>query len=288
MCKNKEKVYKAYAKINIILDVLGKRDDGYHELEMIMQNVDLYDLVTVKKTDEKIIVSSNRADLPNDKNNIAYKAAEFMKEKYKLDGGVEIYIEKHIPVAAGLAGGSTDAAAVIKAINDIYCIGLDEEELKECGAKIGSDVPYCIAGRTSLATGRGTELEYLNTLPKFNVVLAKADINVSTAFVYKNYKAENVLKRPKTKEMIEAVNNGNKQKIVEGLCNVLESVTIANYPVIDEIKKELIECGAQNSLMSGSGPTVFAFFEDKKMADKAAEIIKEKFCIKEVYSVTTI
>jgi len=284
----KEKTYKAYAKINITLDVLGKRDDGYHELEMIMQNVDLYDVVTVKKTEEGIVLSSGREDLPSDKGNIAYRAAELMIERYGVKGGVDIKIEKNIPVAAGLAGGSTDGAAVIKAVNDLYELGLDEEELKECAAMLGSDIPYCVAGKTSFAYGRGTELTYLNPMPKMNVVLAKPDIDVSTAFVYKNYKAENVEKRPDTKKMIEAVNKGDKQTIALGLCNVLESVTTVHYPIINEIKNEMIKNGAVNALMSGSGPTVFAVFENKETADKAVSVIKEKFGINEVYSVTTV
>lgn len=283
-----EKTYKAYAKINITLDVLGKRDDGYHELEMIMQNVDLYDVVSVKKTEGGISVRSSRADLPEDKSNIAYKAAELMKEKYGIAGGADIYIEKHIPVAAGLAGGSTDGAAVIKAMNDLYELGLDEETLKACGEEIGSDVPYCIAAKTSLARGRGTLLTYLKPLPRLNVVLAKPNIDVSTAFVYKNYRAENVEKRPDTPKMLDAVEKGDSIEIAKLLCNVLESVTAVHYPVIEEIKKAFIENGALNSVMSGSGPTVFAVFESREKADAAAEKIKEKFNIKEVYSVTTI
>ena len=283
-----EKVYKAYAKINITLDVLGKRDDGYHELEMIMQNVDLYDVVTVKKREGGIVLSSSRKDLPLDKGNIAYRAAELMFEKYGVQGGIEIDIEKHIPVAAGLAGGSTDGAAVIKAVNDLYELGLGEEELKNCASQIGSDIPYCVAGKTSLATGRGTDLTYLAPMPKMYVVLAKPDIDVSTAFVYKNYKAENVEKRPETARMVDAVNRGDTKTIAEGLCNVLESVTTKHYPIINEIKAKFIECGAVNSLMSGSGPTVFAVFEEKETADKAAEEIKSIFGIEEVYSVATV
>ena len=227
-----EKVYKAYAKINITLDVLGKRDDGYHELEMIMQNVDLYDVVRVKKREEGIIISSSRKDLPLDKGNIAYRAAELMFEKYGVKGGVEIDIEKHIPVAAGLAGGSTDGAAVIKAVNDLYELGLDGEGLKECAAQVGSDIPYCVAGKTSLACGRGTDLTYLEPMPKMYVVLAKPDIDVSTAFVYKNFRMENVEKRPETAKMVDAVNSGDTKTIAEGLCNVLESVTTKHYPII--------------------------------------------------------
>ncbi len=279
---------KAYAKINITLDILGKRDDGYHELEMIMQNVSLHDNITAEKTNGEISVSSNSGIIPNGEKNIAYKAAEYMIKKYGIKGGVKIYIEKNIPVGAGLAGGSTDAAAAIKAVKSLYNLKLTEEEMEECAAQIGSDVPFCINGKTSLATGRGTELKAISPMPKMYIVLAKPSFGVSTAFVYKNYKAENVEKRPDTKAVIKAIEKGSTKEIAEGLCNVLESVTAKKYDDIEKIKESLKEFGAENAIMSGSGPTVFGIFEDKNTADKAAEKIIEKFKIKEVYSVETI
>ena len=281
--------YKAYAKINITLDVIGKRADGYHDLEMIMQNVDLYDEITVsKREDDKIVLFSGREDLPSDRGNIAYRAAEYMIEKFSLKTGVNININKNIPVAAGLAGGSTDCAAVLKAVNELYSLGLDSTELRKHGKTLGADVPYCIEGKTALVEGIGDKLTFLGNFPKMNVVLAKADIDVSTAFVYKNFKAENVEKRPETEKVISAIKNNDQKAICDGLCNVLESVTIPAHPIIKEIKEKLIYFGAENALMSGSGPTVFAFFKDKETSDKAAEEIKKIFEIKEVYSTTTI
>ena len=279
---------KAYAKINITLDILGKRNDGYHELEMIMQNVSLHDNITAEKTDGEIFVSSNSGIIPKGEKNIAYKAAEYMIKKYGIKGGVKIYIEKNIPVGAGLAGGSTDAAAAIKAVKSLYNLKLTEEEMEECAAQIGSDVPFCINGKTSLATGRGTELKAISPMPKMYIVLAKPSFGVSTAFVYKNYKAENVEKRPDTKAVIKAIEKGDTKEIAKGLCNVLESVTAKKYDDIEKIKESLKAFGAENAIMSGSGPTVFGIFEDKNTADKAAEKIIEKFKIKEVYSVETI
>lgn len=279
---------KAYAKINITLDILGKRNDGYHELEMIMQNVSLHDNITAEKTDGEILVSSNSGIIPKGEKNIAYKAAEYMIKKYGIKGGVKIYIEKNIPVGAGLAGGSTDAAAAIKAVKSLYNLKLTEEEMEECASQIGSDVPFCINGKTSLATGRGTELKAISPMPKMYIVLAKPSFGVSTAFVYKNYKAENVEKRPNTKAVIEAIEKGDTKEIAKGLCNVLESVTAKKYDDIEKIKESLKAFGAENAIMSGSGPTVFGIFEDKNTADKAAEKIIEKFKIKEVYSVETI
>lgn len=279
---------KAYAKINITLDILGKRNDGYHELEMIMQNVSLHDNITAEKTDGEILVSSNSGIIPKGEKNIAYKAAEYMIKKYGIKGGVKIYIEKNIPVGAGLAGGSTDAAAAIKAVKSLYNLKLTEEEMEECASQIGSDVPFCINGKTSLATGRGTELKAISPMPKMYIVLAKPSFGVSTAFVYKNYKAENVEKRPDTKAVIEAIEKGDTKEIAKGLCNVLESVTAKKYDDIEKIKESLKAFGAENAIMSGSGPTVFGIFEDKNTADKAAEKIIEKFKIKEVYSVETI
>lgn len=281
--------YRAYAKINITLDVLGKRSDGYHDLKMIMENVDIYDEIYVsKREDEKIVLSVNRSDLPCDERNIAYRAARTMIENYNIKNGVNIEIKKNIPVAAGLAGGSTNCAAVLKAMNEIFSIGLSSEELRKEGKKLGADVPYCIEGKVALAEGIGDKLTFLGDFPKINVVLAKPNIDVSTATVYKNFKQENVLCHPDTNKVIEAIKNGNKEEISKGLCNVLESVTIPMHPVIKDIKEKFIELGAKNALMSGSGPTVFAFFENKDKADKAAEEVKNIFNIKEVYSTTTL
>lgn len=276
---------KSRAKINLTLDVISKREDGYHNLIMIMQTLSLYDSIFMKKLEsDEIVVKTNLAYLPSDKNNIAYRAAELMKKEFGIKKGVFIDITKRIPVAAGLAGGSGNAAAVLKGMNTLFKLDLSEEKLMELGAGIGSDVPYCIMEGTALAEGRGEVLTRLKPCPHFYVVLAKPIAGVSTAYVFKNLDSGQVKEHPDTEAVIKAIEYGDGQAVAKGLLNVLETVTIPYRPIIQDIKDFFVNKGSVGVLMSGSGPTVFALFDNKKLADKAAEDVERKFKLKEVCS----
>jgi 4-diphosphocytidyl-2-C-methyl-D-erythritol kinase len=266
--------YKARAKINLSLDVLRKREDGYHDLRMIMQTLELHDLVCIEKTDNLINIGCDSAFIPEGQGNIAYKAAKLILDEYNIKSGVKINIKKNIPVAAGLAGGSTDAAAVLKGINSLFDLGIPLDDLARLGKKIGADVPYCIYGGTMLAEGIGDVLTRLSPLGGLDIILVKPKIGVSTAYVYNNLKLENVVERPDTEFIIEAVRNKSLNAIAANMRNVLETVTEAKYNIISEIKAKLLDKGAAGSMMSGSGPTVFGIFEDKIKAQKAFESIK--------------
>ncbi|KZO00957.1 4-(cytidine 5'-diphospho)-2-C-methyl-D-erythritol kinase [Pseudobacillus badius] len=257
---------KAPAKINLTLDVLHKRADGYHEVEMIMTTVDLADRIELEplKKDEIKIISHNRF-VPDDKRNLAYQAAMLLKERYGIRSGVSIGIEKVIPVAAGLAGGSSDAAATLKGLNKLWNLGLSLDELAEIGAEIGSDVSFCVYGGTALATGRGEKIQHLPAPPNCWVVLAKPTIGVSTAEVYKNLKI-NGLRHPDTRAMMAAIETKNYDEMCAHLGNVLESVTLKLYPEVAQIKEQMERFGADAVLMSGSGPTVFGLMRhDSRM-----------------------
>ena len=258
---------KAYAKINLGLDVLGTLPDGYHEVKMVMQSISLYDKVNIKKNDSGTInVKTNLSYLPVNGDNLVYKAAYIMKEKYNIQDGFDIDLFKFIPVAAGMAGGSTDAAAVFKGINIMYNLNATEEELKELGVTIGADIPYCIMGGTALACGIGEKLTRLPGCPKCYFVIGKPYVNVSTKYVYENLVLDESTVHPDTDAIIDAISHANVAGIADNLCNVLETVTVAKYPQIGEIKKVMIEKGALNSLMRGSGPTVFGIFTDYEKA----------------------
>lgn len=279
----------AYAKINITLDVLKRRTDGYHELEMIMQSIDVFDSVEVRKTDRgEIRVFSDSSKVPEDKTNIAYKAAEKMFDFCGIKSGVDIYINKRIPVAAGLAGGSADGAAVIKAIRALFVPNENIEKFNSLAGSIGKDLPFCLKNGTAFAYGLGDELAYIKPMPESFVVLAKPDIDVPTAWVYKNLDLNKVSERPDTRAVLEAYKKGDMDTILKNTVNVLESVTAEKYPVIKELKSCLISNGALTSAMSGSGPSVYGIFESKHKADEAAETIREKFGISEVFSTKTI
>ncbi|GLY12837.1 4-(cytidine 5'-diphospho)-2-C-methyl-D-erythritol kinase [Pseudobacillus badius] len=257
---------KAPAKINLTLDVLHKRADGYHEVEMVMTTVDLADRIELEplKKDEIKIISHNRF-VPDDKRNLAYQAAMLLKERYGIRSGVSIGIEKVIPVAAGLAGGSSDAAATLKGLNKLWNLGLSLDELAEIGAEIGSDVSFCVYGGTALATGRGEKIQHLPAPPNCWVVLAKPTIGVSTAEVYKNLKI-NGLRHPDTRAMMAAIETKNYDEMCAHLGNVLESVTLKLYPEVAQIKEQMERFGADAVLMSGSGPTVFGLMRhDSRM-----------------------
>lgn len=271
------------AKINLSLDVVGKREDGYHLLEMIMQTISLYDKVRISKSSE-MMVTCNAQGVPCDKSNIVYKAAELMKNRYNIDENFKIEIEKNIPVAAGLAGGSTNGAAVIKGINELYSLNVSKDEMMEIGLKLGADVPFFFEGGTCLAEGIGEKLTKLSDV-SCSIVVAKPPIFVSTKYVYQNLKLDEIVIHPNTKRLIEYIKENNIRHLADSMVNVLESVTIKEYPVIQEIKNIMLEFGALGSMMSGSGPSVFGIFEDIKDAQKCHNRLRDY--IKEVYVVNT-
>ncbi|MCF6139585.1 4-(cytidine 5'-diphospho)-2-C-methyl-D-erythritol kinase [Pseudalkalibacillus berkeleyi] len=248
---------KAPAKINLSLDVLHKRDDGYHEVKMVMTTIDLADRVELTELEEdKISLESSGGYVPSDNRNLAFQAAELLKKEFNLTNGVHIVIDKQIPVSAGLAGGSSDAAATLKGLNQLWDLGLSLDELADLGAKIGSDVSFCVYGGTALATGRGERIESIQAPPPCWVILAKPSIGVSTADVYRKLKIKEV-EHPDTHSMLEAIEDKDYDRICSTLGNVLESVTLKDHPEVLHIKKQMTRLGAEGVLMSGSGPTVF-------------------------------
>ena len=268
---------KAYGKVNISLDVVGKREDGYHLLSMIMQNIDLYDEIEVEKQECGIILECNKSYVPVDNRNLAYKAAEIFKERYDIVDGVKINIEKNIPVSAGLAGGSTDAASVLKVMNKLFNVNATEEELMELGLKLGADIPYCIHGGTALCEGIGEIITPIKPFRDKIVVLVKPAFGVSTKEVYKNFNLEKVKQHPKTAEIINAIENDDLNFVASNMKNLLENVTLRKHKILIKIKEEMNACGAINSMMSGSGPTVFAFFDDMLKAQRCFEKMKKKY-----------
>lgn len=274
----------AMAKINLGLDVLRRRENGYHDVKMVMQTVNIYDtLEFVKLQESKIVVKTDTMELPTDENNLIYKATKLLFEKCGVTQGVEITLTKRIPIAAGMAGGSTDAAAALVGINKLFELNLSMDELKEIGVKIGADVPYCIEGGTALSEGIGEILTKLPDAPDCFVVVAKPEISVSTKYVYENLHANELKYHPDIDGMVEAI----QKKDLDGACkrmeNVLETVTETKYPIISELKKMLKDAGAENSLMSGSGPTVFAIFKEEETANKALEIVKNSGLAKQSF-----
>lgn len=275
---------KARAKINLTLDITGKQDNGYHLLKSIMQTLTLYDEVFMKPIQkDDIVIKTNLSWLPTDNRNLAYKAAALMKERYQIKKGIFIQIDKRIPVAAGLAGGSADCAAVIVGMNRLFSLKLSQNELKDVAFQLGSDIPYCIQRGTALAEGVGEILTPITPpCPPCFVVLAKLPVSVSTATVYGNFDLNAITTHPDTDGMIAAMAEGDITKMGGLLGNVLEQVTIQMHPKIDLIKQEMIACGAEGSLMSGSGPTVFGLFKEEEISKKAAAQIRKKFGLKEV------
>lgn len=275
---------QAMAKINLGLDVLRRRENGYHDVKMIMQTVNIYDTLDfVKLTEPKIIVKTDSMELPTDENNLIYKAAKLLFEKCGVTQGVEILLTKRIPIAAGMAGGSTDAATALVGVNQLFGLGLTMDELKEIGVKIGADVPYCIEGGTALSEGIGEILTKLPDAPDCFVVVAKPEISVSTKYVYENLHANELKYHPDIDGMVEAIREGDLDGVCKRMENVLETVTETKYPIISDIKKLLKDAGAKNSLMSGSGPTVFAIFEDEETANKALQVVKNSGLAKQSF-----
>lgn len=279
-----ELVFKAYGKINLGLDVVRRLENGYHEVRMIMQSVKLADIVTMKQiSEDKIVVRTDQENLPCDERNLAYKAAKLMKEKYSVQDGVEIFLEKHIPMAAGMAGGSADCAAVLKGMNELFGLGLTLEDMQKTGVKLGADVPYCLMGGCALSEGIGEVLTALKAPPACTVLLAKPDIDVSTKYVYEHLKLDTLERHPDIDGMMQDIEEGNLEKLCGKLENVLESVTGKEYPVIGEIEKIMKDAGAPAAVMSGSGPTVFGIFKGTKAAETAMAGIRERNLAKEVF-----
>ncbi|WP_425059657.1 4-diphosphocytidyl-2-C-methyl-D-erythritol kinase [Sporomusa carbonis] len=266
----------AYAKINLALDVLYKRPDGYHEVAMIMQAISLSDTVTLTRQPEDIELSVNIRGLAADASNLAYRAAALLRDYAKTAQGVHIKLDKRIPLAAGLAGGSADAAAVLKGLNLLWELNLDMEELSKLAAKLGSDVPFCLYGGTMLATGRGEKVAPLSPLPSCYVILAKPAVEVPTAWVYGQFKADKALARPDIAVIRQYLELGDLAGVAKRMVNVLESVTIPAYPEIARIKEFMLEYGAMAALMSGSGPTVFGLTESLEQAETVAGRLKAR------------
>lgn len=267
---------KAYAKINLGLDVVKRLENGYHEVRMIMQTVGICDELDLERIEQGIELTTDHGELPADENNLVYQAAKLMLEHYGIASGIRIHLKKNIPVAAGMAGGSTDAAATMKGMNRLFDLGAELGELMELGVRIGADVPYCVLGGTALAEGIGERLTALPSVPEAYVLVAKPDISVSTRYVYEHLDAEGITHHPDIDGMVQAIETGSLQGVLERLENVLERVTVTSYPVIDTLKKKMCELGAVGSLMSGSGPTVFGIFTEKKQAEEAGSRIKEE------------
>lgn len=267
---------KAYAKINLSLDITGKRDNGYHDVEMIMQQITLCDNVEIIKKDKDITIETNSKFVPDDDRNIGVKVAKEILEKYNIKSGIHIKINKKIPVAAGLAGGSADAAAVIKGLNDLFELNMTVDEMKDIGVIHGADIPFCIEGGASVARGIGEELEPIKGLKDVYIVLCKPSISVSTAKVYNRFDINNVKKHPDTKLLLDAIENGDFRTVAINMYNVLEEVTSKRYMVISELEKKMSEYGAIGTMMSGSGPTVFGIFNNYKRAESAYKNLKKR------------
>lgn len=284
---------KALAKINLGLDVLRRREDGYHEVKMIMQTIGLHDDLEIRKTKTPgIQVKTNLYYLPTNENNLVYKAAKLLMDEFQIQDGVSIQLKKRIPVAAGMAGGSSDGAAVLWGINQMYGLGLSMQALMERGVRLGADVPYCIQRGTALAEGIGEKLSVLPPMPKCTILIAKPGISVSTKFVYENLHANDLKpeQHPDVDSMIEAMRQKDLGLLCSRMGNVLETVTIPAYPVINEIKRMMMDNGAIGSMMSGSGPTVFGIYDSPAAAKQAMKAVRaaklaKQICLTTPYNV---
>ena len=275
---------KALAKINLGLDVLGRRENGYHDVRMIMQTIQMYDVLEIKKKKAPgISLSVNYPYIPCDERNLVYKAAKLLMDEFQVTSGVEIDLRKFIPTAAGMGGGSSDAAAVLVGVNRMFQLGLTKRELMERSVAIGADVPFCVLRGTALAEGIGEILTPLPSLPKCFVLIAKPPISVSTKLVYEKLDSHEIEDHPDIDGIIDGLKAHDIEKVASSMGNVLEKVTIEEYPVIEQIKNVMKEHGALNAMMSGSGPTVFGIYDSKEKARKAAAKIREKQLAKQVY-----
>ncbi|MDO5573641.1 MAG: 4-(cytidine 5'-diphospho)-2-C-methyl-D-erythritol kinase [bacterium] len=274
---------RALAKINLGLDVVRRRDDGYHEVRMIMQNIGLYDSIFMQKIDsDEIKVSTNLYYLPTNENNLVYKAAKLIKDEFGIKSGVIIELQKHIPVAAGMAGGSSDAAAVLYGMNQLFSLKLTKQELMDRGVRIGADVPYCIMRGTALSEGIGEILTPLPPMPRCPILIAKPGISVSTKYVYEHLHANELTRHPDIDGIVAAIKAKDIHGVADRLENVLETVTEKEYPVITELKDFMKAHGALNAIMSGSGPTVFGIYDDTAIAERACEELKAAGLAKQV------
>ena len=270
---------KSRAKINLSIDVLGKRQDGYHLVEMIMQTIDLYDLIEINEKDnDQITIKSTSDEIPLDCNNLVYKAANLIKKTFNINKGVEIHIKKNIPVAAGMAGGSSNAAAVLVGLNKLWNLNLSNQQLEKIGLKLGADVPFCINGGAVLALGIGEELTPIKGLTKdVCILVCKPDLFVSTKEVYECIDSKDIDKRPNNKFLIECLKNEDTRQLAENMFNVLEGVTMDKHPVIQQIKDIMTNNRALGAMMSGSGPTVFGLYENREDAVKCKAILEKQF-----------
>lgn len=274
---------RAYAKINLGLDVVRRLENGYHEVRMIMQTVGIYDVLTFTAAQSGIRITTDSGELPVGEDNLIYRAARLLMETYNMSAGVDIHLEKHIPIAAGMAGGSSDAAATLMGLNELFALGASDEQLRQLGVRIGADVPYCIMGGTALAEGIGELLTPLPPAPQCVLLIAKPDIQVSTKYVYEHLDAGNTWQHPDIDGMRRAIENGDLSGVIARLGNVLETVTIEAYPVIDRIKREMISGGARGSLMSGSGPTVFGIYDSREQARAVRDSLERQGLARELF-----
>ena len=275
---------KARAKINLGLDVLGKREDGYHEVRMVMQTIGIYDrLILTKIPEEEIRITSNLAFLPVNENNLIYKAIKLLKDEYHFLGGVSVDLNKFIPVAAGMAGGSTDAASTMFGVNRLFGLNLSMGKMMELGVRLGADVPYCVMRGTALAEGIGEKLTRITPVPHMWILIAKPQINVSTRLVYEQLDMGGIQKHPDIDGIIRAIEAQDVVRIAQSMGNVLENVTVPLYPVIETIKQDMLAHGAINAMMSGSGPTVFGIFPDEQTTLACQAFLKKKGDARQVY-----
>lgn len=285
----KQVTRKAYAKINLGLDVLNKRADGYHEVRMIMQTVGIYDELVFSEAEEgsfQVHVQGNSSgteDLPTDENNLVIKAAKLTAQTCGLAKGLHVVLTKNIPIAAGLAGGSTDAAAAIRGMNQLYDLGMTAEQMQEIALRVGADVPYCLTGGTALAEGIGEKLTALPPAPACKLLVVKPDISVSTPHIYNSLDALSIQWHPDIDGLIRCITYQDAAAMAERIGNVLETVTEQEYPIIRELKEEMTELGAAGALMSGSGPTVFGIFQTEEQLQKAYESLKGRAGIEQLF-----
>ena len=276
---------RALAKINLGLDILRKREDGYHEVRMIMQTIQMYDVLKMKKVKKPgISLSVNYPYIPSDERNLVYKAAKLLMDEFQVKEGVDICLEKFIPVAAGMAGGSSDAAAAMVGINQLFKLGLSERELMDRAVNIGADVPYCIMRGTALAEGIGEKLTRIAQIPDCFVLIGKPGISVSTKMAYESLQLDKISSHPDIDGMIRDIETGDLLTMTEKMGNVFEPGIIEKYPVIGEIKDLMEDNGALKAMMSGSGPTVFGIFDDCEKMEAAAAVLRESGLAKTVFA----
>lgn len=281
-----EIILDSFGKINIALDVLYKRDDGYHEIDTIMQQIDLKDTIILRNIDNGIKIECNDDSIPLDETNLVYKAWEMIVEKTNVKRGIHIVIDKRIPVAAGLAGGSSNAAAVLKGLNTLWDLNLSMEELMSIGSRIGADIPFCLIGGTAQAKGIGEKLTKIKSFRDKHILLANIGVPITSAYVYKNLDLRNINSRIDINSIVKSIEDDNIYEVANNMANILESVAVREYPEIDEVKKDMVRNGALGSLMTGSGPTVFGIFDDEEKLYRCKEVMEKK--VKKVVITSTI